>query len=139
MKRGRKPTPSRVKVLRGTFRPYRARDVVVLPLEGAPAPPPAWLKGSARRLWGIHCATYAQRGQAVAGCEALLAVYCTLEAELARRCRKGLEVPASLLTAYRLYAGEFFDTPATQIGRGTTAPAVNRFAQHAARNHDAHR
>lgn len=133
MKRGRKPTSDQLKIVRGTFEPRRRRGHVVQPLAERPAPAPAWLKAAARKLYAGKLHTYAARGQAVAGCEAMLAQYVALEAELIERYKKGLVASAALLTVYRQYGSEFFDTPSSQVGRGATAPAANPFRQHAER------
>lgn len=61
----------------------------------------------------------------------MLAQYVALEADIARRWREGETVPAALLTAYRLYAQEFFDTPGRQIGRVASATPANRFTTNA--------
>ena len=87
-----------MKLVRGTFRGDRARQVVVSRLEGEVRQPPPWLTASARHLWAIKVETDARRGQVVAGCEPMLAQFCALGSELVRRYRKGLEVPAALLT-----------------------------------------
>jgi hypothetical protein len=131
MKRGRKPTPDKLKIVRGTFEPKRARGHSVVELEGEPGPPPAWLRASGRRLWLEKVAIYAARGQIVKGCEPALAQYVALELELVRRYRKGLEVPASLISAFRLLCGEFYDTPASQVGRVAAKAPENRFTVHA--------
>jgi len=129
MTRGRKPTPPGVKLLRGTFRRDRQRAAVVPPVADAPAAPPSWLSAYARRLWQERVTTYSRRGMSVAGCEGALAAYCQLEAQIARRWQKGQDVPPAWLNALRLFAGEFHDTPSSQIGRGTPAAPPNRFAQ----------
>jgi len=131
MKRGRKGTTNAIKIVRGTFQKERSRAAVVKPIAGPVAPPPAWLRGLGRRLWRIKVATYARRDQSVVGCEAALAQYCAVEADLARRWRMGADVPASLVNAFRILCAEFFDTPASQIGHGTTAAPANRFVGHA--------
>jgi hypothetical protein len=128
-KRGPKPTPNRLKILRGTFKAQTAHDEVVAPLPGTLADPPPWLGTLGRRLWTEHAATYARRGQSVVGCEAALAQYVALEAQLIETRRKRRPISAGILTAYRMFASEFFDTPASQIGRGKTATPSNRFTR----------
>jgi hypothetical protein len=76
---------------------------------------PGWLKGRAARLWDEKVAIYRQRGQSVLGCESALAQYCALEALLIEQHAKKLTPPTSQLTAFRAFASEFFDTPASQI------------------------
>lgn len=128
MKRGTKPTSKALKVLRGTFQPCRARTATIAPLEGEVVVP-RWLTGLARQLWTIKAGTYARRGQSVVGCEAALAQYCRVEADLIDRWRKGREVPVALINAHRIYANEFYDTPASQQAAGSQATASNRFAR----------
>jgi hypothetical protein len=41
----------------------------------------------------------------------------------------GVDVPPSWLNAFRLFAGAFHDTPASQLGGGTTAAPENKFAR----------
>ena len=132
MTRGRKPTPDKLKLIRKTLQPVRRRGSVVPVLEGAPGPPPAWLTEPARRLWGEKVAVYGARGQIVKGCEPTLAQYVALEAEIIRRYENGDEVTAALLGTFRLYAGEFFDTPASQVGRVAAKAPENRFTVHVA-------
>jgi hypothetical protein len=131
-RRGPKPTPNKIKLIRGTFQNQTATTELVPPLEGEPGKPPRFLNASARRLWADHLATYRRRGQNVAGCEPALAQYVALEAELERRYKVRLEIPTAMITAYRMLACEFFDTPASQIGKGKTATPANRFTKNAA-------
>jgi hypothetical protein len=131
-KRGPKPTPNRLKVLRGTFKAQTAHDAVVAELPGTLGDPPAWLSPSARQLWADHAATYERRGQSVVGCEAALAQYVALEDQLIATRRKRRPVSAGIMTAFRMFASEFFDTPASQVGRGKTATPSNRFTHNAA-------
>lgn len=126
MKRGEKPLPDEMKVLRGTFRSVRALAPAIEPLPGVPVAP-KWLKGQAKKLWNIKVETYARRGQSVVGCEAALAQYCAVEADLIQRWRKGADVPVALINAHRIYANEFYDTPASQVAAGTKGSGGNRF------------
>ncbi|QOZ52874.1 hypothetical protein XH90_17020 [Bradyrhizobium sp. CCBAU 53338] len=95
-------------------------------LDGQPVKP-AWLKGRAAKLWAEKVATYVERGQSVVGCESALAQYCSLEASLIEQFVKKLTPPTSQLSAYRTYAAEFFDTPASQIG-SPKQPKAGKFA-----------
>lgn len=126
MRRGEKPLPDETKVVRGTFRPCRALDGAVAPLDGSVVAP-KWLKGQALRLWRVKVETYDRRGQSVVGCESALAQYCAVEADLIARWRKGSDVPVALINAHRIYANEFYDTPASQQAAGTKTGASNRF------------
>jgi hypothetical protein len=78
---------------------------------------PQWLKGRAAKLWIEKTAIYEARGQSVVGCESALAQYCAMEAALIEQYRKKDTPPVAQVTAFRMLAAEFFDTPASQIGR----------------------
>ncbi|MCA6103930.1 hypothetical protein [Bradyrhizobium australafricanum] len=123
---GPKGKPPELKVISGTDQPVRRRERVVSVLDGQPVKP-AWLKGRAAKLWAEKVATYADRGQSVTGCESALAQYCSLEASLIEQFVKKLTPPTSQLSAYRTYAAEFFDTPASQIG-SPKQPKAGKFA-----------
>src|SRR5262245_57177468 len=128
--RGKKRSPDGLKLIRGTYRPSRARRLTTAELAGTPRPP-AWLTKAAQKIFTAKLATFAARGQAVAGAEGPLAMLCALEAEIGRRWRRGEHVPCAILNCYRLYCGEFHLTPASSVG--TQAPAggpINPFARH---------
>ncbi len=127
MRRGTKTRPDAMKVVRGTFKPSRALEAVVEPLAGEPTVP-KWLKGAALDLWREKCGIYERRGQSVVGCEAALAQYCRVEADLIDRWRRGSDVPVALINAHRIYANEFYDTPASQQAAGKKVGAANRFS-----------
>jgi hypothetical protein len=133
-RRGTKPQPDSLKLLKGTFEPAKGHEPAVRTLEGQPTCP-KWLEGEALEIWHEKLAVYARRGQSVVGCEATLAQYCALEAELVDAWRRKLDIPVAKITAHRIYANEFYDTPASQL---VTAKRDNgnRFArngQHVAR------
>jgi hypothetical protein len=114
-RRGRKPQSDAMKVLKGTFQPGRRRQRTVTDLSGTIVAP-KWLKGQALRVWHEKVAVYEQRGQAIRGCEGALAQYCALEADLIDRRKRRTEIPVALISAHRVYANEFYDTPASQQG-----------------------
>jgi hypothetical protein len=114
-KRGPKGKPAILKVVAGTDRPDRRRETLVKTLAGDCAKP-TWLKGRAEKLWFEKAATYKARGQSVVGCESALAQYVSLEAALIEQFAKKVVPPTSQVNAYRVFAAEFFDTPASQIG-----------------------
>lgn len=131
-RRGPKGKPPELKVVAGTDQPCRRRDRVVPVLEGA-AGRPAWLKGRVARIWDDKVAIYAARGQSVVGCESALAQYCALEATLIDQFTKRLTPPTSQINAYRSFAAEFFDTPASQIGAPSNKPKASKFADNGQR------
>ncbi len=102
-----------LKVINGTDQPCRKTVQVVQPIDGEPVRP-TWLTGPARRIWDTKLGRYEARGQAVAGCEDALAQYCALEAELIALWRKKLAPTVAMVNAHRIYANEFYDTPASQ-------------------------
>jgi phage terminase small subunit len=104
-----------LKVVAGTDQPSRRREKIVETIEGDPTRP-VWLKGLAAKIWIEKTQIYATRGQSVVGCEAALAQYCSIEAALIDQYKKKTTPPVAQITAFRMLAAEFFDTPASQIG-----------------------
>jgi hypothetical protein len=144
-KGGRPPLPRELKIARGERRKSRLgppSNVVRLhatTFDPAGAPinldmpkPPAGMTRRARSIWIAKCHAYARRGQAVAGFESVLRMYCELESRLHDAWRDGEPPNAALLTTHRKLAAEFFDTPATWRGSMPSAPTAptsptNRF------------
>jgi hypothetical protein len=127
MRPGSKGKPPALKIISGTDDPSRRREYVVDPLLGE-VTKPAWLKGRAAKLWAEKIAIYDARGQSVVGCEAALAQYCAIEAALIEQYLKKMTPPVSQITAFRMLAGEFFDTPASQVGPARSPGKGSRFA-----------
>lgn len=125
-RRGPKGKPPELKVVAGTDQPCRRRERVVKPVDGLPVRP-SWLKGRAAKIWAEKVAAYQNRGQSIVGCESALAQFCALEATLIDQFAKRLTPPTSQINAYRSFASEFFDTPASQIG-SPKAPKGGKFA-----------
>lgn len=114
MKKGPKPLPATVIQMRGTNQPCRTREHVVAHIDGDPEKP-KWLKGLAGKIWDSKVRTYLSRGQSVRGCEDALAQYCSLEAQLIGDFwRKKITPPMAMVNAHRIYACEFYETPASQ-------------------------
>ena len=128
-KRGTKPQSDELKLLKGTFKPYRERGRVVPELEGEPGEPPKWLDGEALEIWQTKVGIYERRGQSIVGCEGALAQYCAAEAKLIGLYKAKVDVPVPLITAHRVYANEFYDTPASQQAAGTKRAPENRFTR----------
>lgn len=113
-KPGPKPKSADILAMRATERPDRERATAVQHIDGEPERP-SWLKGRARKIWDDKVSKYLARGQSVRGCEDALAQYCALEADLIEQFwRKSLTPPTAMINAHRIYANEFFDTPASQ-------------------------
>ena len=125
--------PDEIKALRGTVQP--CRTVVTLYPEHmsrpdpAEIPPPAGMTPAGAEVWRVKVERYRQRGQKVGGFEEALRQYCELEA-LLTECWIQPDGPSmAMVAAHRMWAGEFFDTPASQkvsIGKKT---AENPFAK----------
>lgn len=131
-RRGPKGKRPELKVVSGTDQPCRRRESVVAPIDGAPIKP-SWLKGRAAKLWAEKLAIYAARAQSVVGCESSLAQYCALEASLVEQYRRNETPPMAQVNAYRIFANEFFDTPASQIGPNKMTGKPSRFSANAPR------
>jgi hypothetical protein len=116
-----------LKVVAGTDQPCRRRERIVQPLDGHAAKP-TWIKGRAAKIWADKVAAYEARGQSIVGCESALAQFCALEAALIDQFAKRLTPPTSQINAYRSFAAEFFDTPASQIGAPSNKPKGGKFA-----------
>ena len=106
--------PANLQDISGLSRPDRPRVELFNPLQGEPVKPD-WLKGRASKIWDSRVEKYRARGMKVRGNEDVLAQYCALEADLIDQFwRKQITPPMAMVNAHRLYAHEFFDTPASQ-------------------------
>lgn len=133
-KRGPKPQPPALHAAKGTVQPCRAVTVLFPDHASRPdpesIPPPKWLSAAAKHIWAEKVDRYRQRAQKVAGFEDALAQYCALEADIIAARRKKLPITVAMINAHRIWAAEFYDTPASQIARpGGAANKGNQFAQ----------
>jgi hypothetical protein len=71
------------------------------------------MTAAAKRIWVTKVDRFKQRGQKVQGFEDSLRQYCELEAALNKAFKKG-DANMAMVNSHRLWAGEFFDTPAAQ-------------------------
>ncbi|MCO6178817.1 hypothetical protein [Ciceribacter sp. RN22] len=124
---GPKGKPPELKIVSGTDQPCRRREPAVAPIPGE-AIKPSWLKGRAAKLWAEKVAIYRARGQAIVGCESALAQYCAIEASLIEQYRKGITPPVAQVNSFRIYAAEFYDTPASQVLPSKTPGRGGKFA-----------
>lgn len=122
--RGRKPKKPELKAVASTTRADRKVTQLVPELEGPVDLPSDFetLKDEspkrARRLlatWNRKLEIYKARGQSVVGCESALYQYCLLEVSINESYESNQAVPASSIAQHRVYANEFYDTPASQI------------------------
>ena len=127
---GPKGNSNVLKLAVGERRPCREKKELFKQDEGEPVKP-KWLTGRAREIWFAKVERYRARGQNVKGSEDSLAEYCALEALLiADYWKKKVMPPASLINARRVYANEFFDTPASQLVQPSNNKPDNRFLKH---------
>lgn len=128
--------PQDIKLLKGTDRPDRIMTATVPKITTETGPKrPAHVTGLAKRIWEKRIEVYRMRGQSIEGCEDALARYCNLEARLIEDYdRKKLIAPAAFINAWRILAAEFFDTPASQIGKVSSRKAEeNPYSKHGKR------
>lgn len=102
---------------RGETRPYR-KVVAMFPDHASRPDPdhipaPAGMTAAAKKIWDAKVSRYRQRGQKVQGFEDALRQYCELEAALNKAFKRG-DTNMAMVNAHRLWAAEFFDTPAAQ-------------------------
>lgn len=128
-----RPKPAEITKLAGTSRGDRERDSAVQHIAGDPERP-KWLIGRARKIWEARVELYLSRGQSVKGCEESLAQYANLEADLIDQFwRKKITPPIAMINAHRIYANEFFDTPASQIKPSGGNSPTNPFSRNGKR------
>lgn len=128
-KRGSKSQCPDLKLIKGTDRPDRQSVPAFKELDGEPVRP-KWLKGPAKKIWHEKIARYKERGQNVVGFEGALAQYCALEAEIAKLFMKGMTPATSMINTHRIYAGDFFDTPASQVSKLKLKKSDNPWSKH---------
>lgn len=135
MKRGRKPLDPKVKKARGETRPSQ-KKVEVLFADHASRPDPenlpapSWLTAAAKKIWKEKTNRYQQRGQKIDGFQDALAQYCSLESELIDLRRKRIIPPMAMVSAHRMWAAEFYDTPAShKVPTGGSKPVGNKFSK----------
>ncbi len=135
-KRGPKTKPSKLKVVGGTERKDRETSHVYGELQGEILLPDDYadLKDEKPRLakkvlrtWNRKLEIYAQRSQSVVGFEGVLYQYCLLEVSINEMYNMGAPVSTAMVSQYRVYATEFYDTPASQVISGP-GPKGNPFA-----------
>jgi hypothetical protein len=115
-----------LKALAGQDKPSRQVSVLFPDHASRPDPdliaPPKWLCAAAKKIWADKVNRYRQRSQKVGGFEDGLAQYCALEAELIALYRKKNTPPMAMVTAHRVWASEFYDTPASQVAKPGSKP-----------------
>lgn len=133
-RRGPKTKSAEVVEIRGTGQACRPRQSVPEPTEEEIVKP-KWLVGVAAKIWKEKLKIYGDRGQEIAGSEMALAQYCAVEAGLIATYRKKLQPTTAMVREHRMWAAEFYDTPASQAGRpgGGGKPKGNPFERNGRR------
>ncbi len=133
MKAGPKGNSPEAQRAHGETRPSRA--VVALYADHASRPdpedlpPPQGMSAAAKKVWNTKVSRYRQRGQKVQGFEDALRQYCELEVRLNKMFKGDAPVNVSMVNTYRMFASEFYDTPASQKVSTNAKPAGNAFAR----------
>jgi hypothetical protein len=136
MRTGPKGKSAQQKLASGFVRPSRA--VVSLYPDRVSRPDPEVIRApegmteAAREIWNTKVARYRQRGQKVEGFEDGLRQYCELEAALNQGWREKA-VTMAMINAHRIWAAEFFDTPASHRVRVSQQKSNNQFANNGRR------
>ena len=135
MRTGPKGKSPEQKLASGFVRPSRAMVSLYSDHASRPdaevIPAPEGMTAAAREIWDIKVARYRRRGQKIEGFEDGLRQYCELEAALNKGWRKKA-VTMAMVNAHRIWAAEFFDTPAAQRVRASD-PKPNRFVNNGRR------
>lgn len=137
MRRGPKGHSASEQAARGETRPSRKVEVLFADHTSRPdpedLPPAAGMTPAAKKLWAAKVDRYRQRGQKVQGFEDGLRQYCELEAALNASWKRGGPTMA-MVSAHRLWAAEFFDTPAAQkVSPGGAGQSRNAFSRNGRR------
>jgi hypothetical protein len=112
-KPGNKGKSAEIHALQGTEQPGRGRVAAFNPMNGEPAKPKKMTRMGSK-IWDERVAKYKARGMSVVGMEESLEEYCELKAELKDARQKRIPITVAKQNAYRVWANEFFDTPASQ-------------------------
>jgi len=137
MRTGPKGISAEMQKARGTVR--ADREIIALYPDHAsrpdPAefPPPKGMSKDGKKIWIAKVDRYRQRGQKLQGFEDSLRQYCEVEAELNRCWSKGNVPTMAMVNGHRLYASEFFDTPAAQKVSSHGKPVENPFSRNGRR------
>lgn len=110
MSGGRKPKPTALKILQGTFQKCRANGEEPEVKLGAPEMP-KYLKGPAKKEWErliVHLTSTKILAEQEQG---MLALLCLLHGKMVDAARRGELLPAALIAQYRNLAACFGLTP----------------------------
>jgi hypothetical protein len=130
---GKNKVPVELKELRSTSKPSRQVVSIYPDFLSRPdpddIPPPDGISPAAAEAWRRKVDRYRQRGQKIDGCQDALRTYCELEVALTAMWRKPPPYNVSMINAYRSFAVEFHDTPASQRVAVGSSKRDNAFAK----------
>ena len=113
-KRGPKGTRSEEKIIKGTFQPCRdTEDIHKSAGSNDDLVCPDWLGDLAKEIWADKLSGYNDSALDVSNHGHALAQYCALEADIIKIYKNGESPSVSMISAHRIWAAEFFDTPAS--------------------------
>jgi phage terminase small subunit len=110
---GPKGTSNLIKITKGTFQPCRSKDEVRSPsCSNDDLVCPDWLSKEAQKIWDDKVSIYNRAGLNMGDHGHALAQYCALEDALIKIYKEGKVPPMAMVSAHRIWAAEFYDTPA---------------------------
>jgi hypothetical protein len=138
MRRGPKGRSPEQQKASGETRPSRQVVALFADVASRPdpdvIPPQTGMTAPAKKIWNDKVSRYRQRGQKVQGFEDALRQYCEIEAALNKAWKMGIATMA-MVNAHRLWAAEFFDTPAAQkVSPSGGSQSGNKFARNGRRD-----
>ena len=124
-KPGPKGTNNIIKMNKGTYQPCRDKNEVREPVgENEDMECPEWLPDYAKEIWRKKLKEFEKSGFNVTIYGDAFAHYCAIDASIRDIYKKG-EVPSmAMVSQHRIWAAEFFDTPAS--GHVKTAPGDSK-------------
>ena len=113
-KRGPKGTNNVIKIAKGTLQPCRSKeDIHKSVMTNDDLICPDWLNDLAKEIWAEKLAIYNGSEVDVSNHGPALAQYCALEADIIKIYKEFESPSVSMISAHRIWAAEFFDTPAS--------------------------
>ena len=113
-KRGPKGTSNIIKMAKGTVQPCRSKeDIHKSNTTNDDLVCPDWLNDLAKEIWDEKLEIYNNSQVDVSNHGPALAQYCALEADIITIYKGGESPSVSMISAHRIWAAEFFDTPAS--------------------------
>lgn len=117
---GRKPKPTKQKILQGTFRKDRSNPAEPNYQKGL-APPPEWLNEDGLKVWRELAPPLIEAGVLLAPDHAMWSVYCQLLGEFIEAAREGRVISAARTSQIRSLASVFGLEPSSRSKIQVTA------------------